>query len=199
MVLEELVRERKGEWKPAKVVLEGVAKELVQPQGQLEVTVGMGPGRSFTEEVLVVHHLPGDVQALVSFDTLKKVGLSVSAKEVLVGGEPVVLVGGVVRAEAAAVTAASVTAKGLPEGSGPEAKTTTEGAPVVTALEKARIATVQPEVACERSCSASRRGSARRASSFSSWRRPAWCWRSRRDRAARRCSRWKQERQRLRN
>jgi hypothetical protein len=34
----------------------------------------VGPGRSFEEEVLVVRHLPGDVQALVSFDTLKKLG-----------------------------------------------------------------------------------------------------------------------------
>jgi hypothetical protein len=38
----------------------------VKPLGKLVATVGMGPGRSFEEEVLVVRHLPGDVQALVS-------------------------------------------------------------------------------------------------------------------------------------
>ncbi len=75
-----------AEWRPTNVVLEGVADELVKPSGRLLVTVGMGLGRSFEEELLVVRRLPGDVQALVPFDTLKKVGLTVSAIEVRVGG-----------------------------------------------------------------------------------------------------------------
>jgi hypothetical protein len=116
MVLEELVRGRMAEWRPTTVVLEGVANELMKPLGKLVVTVGMGPGRSFEEEVLAVRRLPGDVQALVSFDTLQKVGLSVSTEEVRVGGEPVVLVGGVVRTEETVAKAANMAEKERPEG-----------------------------------------------------------------------------------
>jgi transposase InsO family protein len=147
MVLERLVRGRKAEWLPTKVVLEGVADEVVKPSGQLQVTVGLGSGCSFTEEVLVVQHLPGDVEALVSFDTLKKVGLSVSAEEVCVGGEPVVLVGGIVCTDATIKAAASVAAV-EPAEAGGEAKNHTAGVdPAVAAQEKARVASAQAEVA----------------------------------------------------
>ncbi len=108
MVLESLVAGRRDEWKPTRVVLEGVADELVKPKGEVIMTVQIGGGQPFTQSALVVTHLPGDVQALVSFDSLQKVGLRVSEDEVRVGGRRVVLAGGVVPREGRVSAAASV-------------------------------------------------------------------------------------------
>jgi hypothetical protein len=62
----------------------------VKPKGAVDVTLQVGQGAPFQETVLVVSHLPGDVQALVSFDTARKVGLVLGPDHVSVGGEVVV-------------------------------------------------------------------------------------------------------------
>jgi hypothetical protein len=90
MVLEALVADRRGDWWPTSVVLEGVAEELVTPKGAVDITVQVGRGEPFKENALVVQHLPGDVEALVSFDTVKNVGLVLGPDRVTVGGEEVV-------------------------------------------------------------------------------------------------------------
>jgi hypothetical protein len=90
MVLEHVVKTRESEWRPTNVILEGVADEMVKPKGVVDVMVQVGQGAPFQETALVVSHLPGDVEALVSFDTMKKVGLVLGPDHVSVGSEVVV-------------------------------------------------------------------------------------------------------------
>ncbi len=90
MVLERVVKTRESEWRPTNVVLEGVADEMVKPKGAVDVMVQVGQGAPFQEKALVVSHLPGDVEALVSFDTMKKVGLVLGPDHVSVRSEVVV-------------------------------------------------------------------------------------------------------------
>ena len=91
LVLEELVKHKQVQ--PTDVSLMGVAPNAVQPVGQTRVVMeAAGTGEPFAEDALVVKHLPGNVQALVSFRTLRKLGFAVSDEAVTLAGHKVELV-----------------------------------------------------------------------------------------------------------
>ncbi len=110
MVLASLVEQRKAEWRRTHVVLEGVASELVTPLGEVDVSVQIG-GKAFMESTLIVEHLPGDVEALVSFDTLQTVGLQVARDRTTMGGQQVELAGAVVPREGTVRVSAAASVK----------------------------------------------------------------------------------------
>jgi hypothetical protein len=91
MVTASAVAGRKDEWKPTSVRLQGVAKEAVQPLGEIEVQVKLGQGPGFVERAVICEQLLAVVDMLVSHDMLKEQGLVLGENQVLVGGEKCVV------------------------------------------------------------------------------------------------------------
>ncbi len=87
MVTAAAVADRRDEWEPTSVRLQGVAKEAVKPLGEIEVHIKLGEGSGFVERAAICEHLPAAVDMLVSHDTLKEQGLVLGKNQVLVGGE----------------------------------------------------------------------------------------------------------------
>ena len=77
---------------PTDVAVIGVAETPVPSSGETTVSIDMGGGVIVNERVAVVPHLPGQADVLVSFDTLKDVGLEICKEKILVGGQQVKLV-----------------------------------------------------------------------------------------------------------
>ena len=86
MATRETVQGRKEEWRDTDVQLQGVAEQLVQPLGEVDVQVEIGSAK-FMEAVMICDTLPGGADVLVSFDTLESQGLSISKNEVVLGGQ----------------------------------------------------------------------------------------------------------------
>jgi RNase H-like domain found in reverse transcriptase/Integrase zinc binding domain/Integrase core domain/Zinc knuckle len=85
MVTAEAVADRRDEWRPSTVQLQGVAKETVSPLGEIDVRIQVGSDEGFVERAAICEHLPGKVDVLVSHDTLKAQGLQLSKKGVILG------------------------------------------------------------------------------------------------------------------
>ena len=77
---------------PTDVAVIGVAETPVPSSGETTVSIDMGGGVIVNERVAVVPHLPGQADVLVSFDTLKDVGLEICKEKILVEGQQVKLV-----------------------------------------------------------------------------------------------------------
>jgi hypothetical protein len=87
MVAAEMVADRRDEWRPSKLVLQGVAQQPVRPLGEIDLNVKLGDGgAAFVERAAICEQLPAGVDVLVGHDTLREQGLVLERDRVLVGG-----------------------------------------------------------------------------------------------------------------
>ncbi len=88
MVAADAVADRRSEWRPSTVLLQGVAAEPVRPLGEIDLHVKLGEaGGGFVERAAICEQLPAGVDVLVGHDTLKDQGLVLERDRVLVGGQ----------------------------------------------------------------------------------------------------------------
>ncbi len=91
MVRQEMVADRKEEWKQSTVTLQGIGAGSVKPLGELDVTIQVG-GEVFRETSAICESLPGQVDALISHATLDRKGLAFKDQHVVLGDSAVVAV-----------------------------------------------------------------------------------------------------------
>ena len=100
MVTKDAVLERKDEWRPTDILLQGVSEQMVKPHGEVDVVVTVGEAQ-FTETVMICDKLPGGADVLVSYDTMRKQGMSITEDKVVLAGQTCTVVAPVAKKEEA--------------------------------------------------------------------------------------------------
>ncbi len=91
MVAKEMVVQRKEEWQPSSVQLQGISPGVVKPLGEVEIKIEVGQEK-FWETSAICETLPGKVDVLVSHATLNRMGLAFKDGHVELGKADVVAV-----------------------------------------------------------------------------------------------------------
>ena len=98
MVTAEAVMSRRNEWRETSVGLQGIAKGVVRPLGEVTVCVKVGD-TTLVEQAMVCEHLPGGADVLMSYDALEKAGLTVSKEGVKLGGQKCTVIAATAKAK----------------------------------------------------------------------------------------------------